>query len=149
MDDPKEAGNPQHLNWVERRAQGQRLLHARAPEMWNRIRGAIQDACESFNRIYAPKKVSCDLENGQRVRIHRTLPPVNSFEQPEQIEAVVIFAKADHAVSVTFQSGSKTFFMDTDSEMVFIGADRAAETKKLTPDEISQVILEPILFPKS
>ena len=139
-------------NWVERRLERQRLLHAQAPELWNQIRAAIQDACESFNGLYAADadhKVFCELENGHRLRIHRTLPPAASFEQPKHLEALVHFHKADHTVSITFESGAHTFYIDADHESaVFIGADRTPDASKLTPDQVSQRVLEAILFPK-
>jgi hypothetical protein len=152
MEEPKETNESRELNWVERRGRRKRLLHAETPELWNRIRGAIQDACATFNRLYAPdvghNKVFCDLANGHRLRIHRILPPITSFDHPKNTEAIVTFDEAGRTVTVTFESGSHTFYIDIENESVFIAQDRAG-TNKLTPDEISQRALEVILFPTS
>jgi hypothetical protein len=152
MDDAK---TPAKLNWVERRFQRQRLLHTEAPELWNQIRGAIQDNCESFNRIYAValgagQQVFCNLENGQRIRIHRTVPATSSFEQPKRLETLVYFREADHTISITSESGSRAFYMDADIRgmSVFISANRSGESGWLSPDQIAERVLEGILFPR-
>jgi hypothetical protein len=41
------------MNWVERRAQRDRILDSNVIELWHAVRAAIQDACDSFNNHYS------------------------------------------------------------------------------------------------
>ena len=50
-------------NWVERRFVIEALQAKRAPELWQEVRSALQDACDSFNEHYgsATDQVECAL----------------------------------------------------------------------------------------
>jgi len=62
------------MNWVERRANRENALDANASIVWDQVRVALQDACESYNSRYCPGRheVACNLENGNRLLITLT-----------------------------------------------------------------------------
>jgi hypothetical protein len=66
------------MNWVDRRALRERNLDDGAPKVWDQVRGAIQDSCDSFNEHYKhpnqESAVDCKLENGRRVKVSRIVP---------------------------------------------------------------------------
>src|SRR5437868_2544818 len=64
-------------NWVERRAQRERVLDSGAADVWNQVRAALQNACLSYNEHYATQselQVRCSLETENKILIIRPIP---------------------------------------------------------------------------
>jgi hypothetical protein len=65
------------MNWIEKKYAHEKMLADGAPELWNKLRSAIQDACDSYNQHYAAsmpnRRVKCEQENGKRLRIQKQL----------------------------------------------------------------------------
>jgi hypothetical protein len=136
------------MNWVERRATRERNLDTGAPKVWDEVRGAIQDACESFNQHYPQpnrdNSAECKLENGRRVRVRRIiLADMTTVYHPQDLQVIVMFEKDVPSITATFPAGSLIFYFEADEEGAFV----AVAGKRLTPDEISEKILGPVLFP--
>jgi hypothetical protein len=135
------------LNWVERRANREKLLAAQSGEVWQSVRAAVQDACESFNRRYtreARERADCKLENGTRIRIVRELS-TDPRVAPIPHNLTVQFDGVACTITVTRQNQvSSPLKVSADDHAVFLlhGHDR------ITADEASEVILKPLLFPK-
>jgi len=136
------------LNWVQRRARRELILDTQAGDIWNDVRAALQDACNSYNEHYstAPTspEVTCNLENGSRIKFARTLPPDNVQRfHAARISLLVSYDKATHAINVTSDETSKSAFRITsDENAAFI----EYGGKPQTPDEVSRRILEEFLF---
>jgi hypothetical protein len=130
-------------NWVTRRAARERSLRAAAPDLWNNVRAAIQAACKSFRDEYGstPKRVECGFDDSHRLR-------VTIFTQKDSIrddarEDVVIALGAD-GKGIDVIGGHKTIL----SLRWYDGAARVVDVngQRYNPDELSQLILEPLFF---
>ena len=131
------------MNWVDRRAHRETLL-SHSDEVWNSVRSAVQDACESFNGHYATTQtpVVCKAENGSRLFISRTIVAdrVRIFSDIK-LHALVAFSGLE--ITVTYKNGFKAYQITADDESAFV----VDKGKRQTPDEVSQSILEPVLYP--
>jgi hypothetical protein len=123
-------------NWVERRHRREAALAGGSIDLWNEIRGAIQNACDSFKVHYGD--VDCKLENGKRILVSRSAP--------KRAQVVVAFQEAPAPrVSVAFETKTESYpFSVDDNELVFI----KHNTNRLTADQLSERILEHLLFPE-
>ena len=138
-------------NWVERRKARKLALAAKAGSVWNEIRAAIQDACQSYNAWIGTSvntTVVCALENGKRVRISKDVRQVLSPTswRDENITVVVEFSAGDSpSISVAGDGPvqSVNFKIDSDEERAFI----KIGGEVVSPDQISERILNPLLFP--
>jgi hypothetical protein len=134
-------------NWVERQwqleqhqRQLERKLEEQSPEVWNQVRASIQDACNSFKQRYsdANTTLNCELENGRRIRVavrrgRRTSDVVVSFDNDRP------------SIDIAGTKRSKLTITISDTGELEI---RPLGTRTiLTPDEASERILRPILFP--
>jgi hypothetical protein len=135
-------------NWVERRAKREGVLDGKAEELWDQIRAALQDACDSYNEHYGydpnKPKVSCRLENSRRALITRTRPVdhMTRFRE-ERIRIIVEFDKEGPTVTATRDTTSpQNFTISSDESEVFVMIAR----ERISPDELSRRILEPLLF---
>jgi hypothetical protein len=135
-------------NWVQRRAVKERVLDTGAIGVWNEVRSALQDACESYNEHYSPNpnrvEVECQLENGNRIRITRTLPGGPPHFQPIITQALVEFDSKIPSIRSTREesSASREFRISSDETFSYVVDGDA----RMAPDEVSRLILEPILF---
>lgn len=138
------------LNWVQRRAMRQRILDSGATKVWDAVREAIEDACDTFNEHYPQpnqdSRAVCRLENGSRIKVSRTIlaDMVTRF-RPEQFEVLIRFEKNGPAIEAVSGEAKSTFKIDSDEESAFA----VLGGKRITPDEISEKLLEPVLFPKA
>lgn len=136
------------MNWVERRAHGERLIEAEAPALWNSIRAAIQDACASFQQCYPARAdtIECALENGNRILITRKTQHRHD-PQPQREDILVEYKKASGLIEVTDeeQSAKHRFRIAWDDGGVFIQRNH----ERVDADTVSRDILEPLLFPRT
>ena len=135
-------------NWVERRAHREQLLHTHGGEMWQGVRAAVQDACESFNAHYPSipnYAVKCKLENGYRIVVSRFIPldRVTNF-QDRTLHVTIGYNSQESAITVAYDEprGSRTFRITSDDQGVFILDGKT----RITPDEISEKALEALFF---
>jgi hypothetical protein len=129
-------------NWVERRFATDSSLEKNAPQLWQDVRAALQDACTSFVALYGHSRgtaVNVGLENGHRLQI---MSMTRGAEAPSFL--VVSFDSKVHEIG----------WVGDNAEAIKISADRngaflaGPDGKRITPDELSQRILEPFLFGK-
>jgi hypothetical protein len=131
---------PDGPNWVERRAAIERTRREQAPALWNAVRGALQDACDSFNALYGAEagKVTCELENGQRVRVTRVVRvPGTAHGTPRQV--LVTYHADDYTIAATSRVKAQ---IQADADGVYLEWQRA----RIEPDALCQTLLEPVLF---
>ena len=134
-------------NWVEQRYAIENCLTNQKGEVWNQVRAALQDACKSFRDHYAssvPAKLTDQLENGSRIRI--SLPfPVPMRQTGDQITGIVVLFNASiPAIDWADDDGSHRALISSDEKEAFI----VDAGKRITPDELSRKILEPLFFAK-
>ena len=135
-------------NWVQRRARREFLLDSKADEVWNDVRAAVQDACDTYNEHYSPPNqptVDYKLENGHRLRITKTVPADGlTVFHPVKETLVVAFDKAAPAITMSRDStGTRAFRIDARETEVFAKGD---DGTKVSADQLSEKILERFLF---
>lgn len=138
------------LNWVERRARDEKILDEQAREVWSQVRSAVEDVCRSFAEHYereGRREVLCEMENVNRLRIGRTLlaDKVKEFAYTV-MTAVVEFDARTRCVGVVWDTGSAKFAMLSDREGAYVYL--IEKDERLSADEVSKRILEPLLFPE-
>jgi len=119
------------LNWVERKAKRETMLREHRDEFWNEVCVVLQDCCDSFKKHYS-EDLDCQLESNRRVLVTRRTT----------LRSVLI-ALDRRCIEVTiYQQPTQTFDLDADENGVFI----RSRSGRITPDELSQLALESILF---
>jgi hypothetical protein len=137
----------QNMNWVEKRLAKERSLESGAPGVWNKVRAAIQDACDTYNQSYGStpeRTVKCELENGKRLRIDGRLR-LNEGQgyRDADVSVVVSFEQSPPRIAVA-EAGpvhAQTLTISSNETSAFI------RSEGFDADAISQQILEPLLFP--
>jgi hypothetical protein len=134
-------------NWIERKARRERALKAKAPAIWNEVRAAIQDACNSFNHHYCENsaEVSCTLENGRRILITRVPGKANA----ERVDVVVEYHNHFHRIrcSGADHSPLEFGFECSDDGTVYLIESDTDDDSGLSPDDVSEKILHIVFFP--
>jgi len=136
------------LNWVDRRAIREGNLDVGAPKVWDQVQRALQDACDSFNEHYPQANrenaADCKLESGHGRRVRRIISAdLKAYHHAQELEVLVTFDEAPPSINATFAEGVLTFRIEADEESAFA----TLANKRMTPDEISEKILERVLFP--
>lgn len=135
------------MNWIEKKWKIEQSFPKQAPPLWDKLRGHIQDACDSYNAHYASEdgRVKCEMENGRRVKVQRMLRCAAGLGyHDELVTALISFAQDRVSVAGDPPIEPQEFLISSDGEAAFFG--RPDHT--LDTDEISRRILEPLLFPK-
>jgi hypothetical protein len=136
-------------NWVERKARRENLLRADSEVLavWNALRNAIQDACDSFNKYYAhdqpEDKVKCLPENGRRIRVERAFPKGRMYGA-EQHSVLIQLSDLEISVVSDLSVTLPTLKIDADHNEVYL----SLGAQRMTSDEVSERVLEPLLFPR-
>jgi hypothetical protein len=136
-------------NWVERRAAVEKYLAEGKREIWNKVRASIQDACESYKRNYGTREpyVTATLENGSRIRVDLPRMIVTGTYGLGQkvIKSIVVSYSSDvPSIDWADDQGNHQLKISSDENGAFV----VDGVKRLSADEVSQKILEPVLFPK-
>lgn len=129
------------LNWVERRARRESNL-SQAVEVWESVRTAISDCCESFNENYPHiGQVKHQPENGRRVRV------IVTFNAPQRVSRniAIEFSKGDKdsVITCTVDGGAaKKFSILADENHAFL----KYANQEISPDRLTEIALEDALF---
>lgn len=138
-------------NWVSRRIAVEKSLLNNSRCVWNEVRSALQDACSSYSDYYCAgrgKELTSALENGSRIRIDLPNPvtivgPSMALES-KAMSIVVAFNHKLPAVEWADDNGSHSVMIAADEKEAFLFDGE----KRLSPDELSRIILEHLLFPE-
>jgi hypothetical protein len=150
-------------NWVDRRAHRESLLKG-ADSVWNQVRAAIEDACESFNKHYpAQAPVQCEQENENRLYITRTVPDDRDLTFGATRVRVLVITFTSPKITAVYEDRSSTYTITADDESAFVIDRRAARSLserlhqrqpersdgdgRMSPDDVSEAMLKSILFP--
>jgi len=131
------------MNWVEKRAQSDRILMAKSEDSWSDVCQAIREACSSFNAHYHPTdaEVSCEAVNGGGLRVTRICSSSN-------VSSITVIDFSFDPRTYTIEAKciepcqTKKFSMVVEGEKIIIleGANHCG------PDEVSQRCLEQVFF---
>ena len=115
-------------------------------EIWDGVKAATLSACESFNEHYAKSegdRVKWAAENNHRLVIKRSIP-VTASTQSRYLEVCLEYSFSSHKITATKSQGGQAYLIDADESGTFLQAE-----SRMSPDAISQRILEFMLFPAS
>jgi hypothetical protein len=126
-------------NWVTRRASQEQNVASSAPVFWSAVSSALRDACDAYRKHYETG-VELIPENGSRILI------VKASAEGYTKETITVVFKADrHEIEVTRREDTLSFQVTADETSAF--ALERPDGPKLSPDDVSRKILEPVLFP--
>jgi len=141
----------EQTNWVERRAAVEKSLATNSGTVWNGVRSAVQDACESYRKHYAvttERQLTDTMENGNRLRIDLPNPvplQLGGHKVERVITSIVIsFNPRIPAIEWADNRGSHQVKISADEHEAFL--ENAGN--RISPDSLSQMILERVLFKK-
>lgn len=126
-------------NWVKRRAAQERTVALSAPAYWSAVSSALRDSCDAYRENYGTD-VALTPENGSRILIVKT-----AAEGYIKQTVTVVFKAAVSEIEVTRSEDTLTFQVTADETSAF--ALERPDGPKLSPDDVSRIILEPVLFP--
>jgi hypothetical protein len=126
-------------NWVKRRASQERTVASSAPVFWSGVFCALRDACDSCREHYGTD-VEPIQENGSRILIVKT-----AAAGYVKATVTVVFKADRPEIEVTRTEDTLTFQVTADETSAF--ALERPGGPKLSPDDVSRKILEPVLFP--
>jgi hypothetical protein len=136
------------MNWVEKKVRRESVLKEGAPELWNKAKTALENACLSYNQHYVTeggRKVGW-LSEDSKVTITKDvrLQVSSTIRRDEAISVVVSFETGPPAIKVGGVGPVKStaFPILSDEETAFIGMEREFDI-----EEVSKRILEPLFFP--
>lgn len=128
------------LNWVQRRKRIENNLASGLDELWRDIRSALEDASRSLKDEYQYESET-ETVNGHRFRVKIVKTPTQSKIRQVDLDC----NQQKRMISVEFIGGSKAsqhYALSADGNGVFI----LDSDEKITPDEMSCRILEPLFF---
>lgn len=127
--------------WVHRRKQAEDHLKQNSELLWRDVKAAIEDACRAFNELYGKElnqAYSSTTSNDHRIR-------VNSQAKDQMVD--IDFNREDLTIKASYHSRSflspKSYRITADAKSAFLIGEN---DRQLTPDEVSQGILEPMFF---
>ena len=127
--------------WVWRKKEAEKNFAAQAEALWRDVKVALEDSGKELHEFYE-QDISIESVNGNRIRVH-----ILKNSAPSQVGQIDISRDSAKAkIEVSFLGGNKPpllFRVSADHEGAFIVEQQAT---RLTADEISQRILEPIFF---
>ena len=126
-------------NWVKRRASQERTVASSAPVFWSAVYSALRDACDAYREHYGTD-VELIPENGSRVLIVKT-----AAAGYVKARVTVVFNADRLEIEVARAEDTLTFQVAADETSAF--ALERPDGPKLSPDDVSRKILEPVLFP--
>ena len=138
-------------NWVERRVNRSRILAEQSEDIWQTVRAAIQDACNSFQHHFgqpsvAEKALTCVPENSHRLLVSNTIQPdrIKNFHTTKRT-ILIEFDEDEFIVRATVDRRTPvSFSIVADDTHAFL----IHHKEEITPDRLSQLVLEEFLFSK-
>jgi hypothetical protein len=124
-------------NWVEKRHLAEKNLAESKFQLWRELCTALSDASQSFNQLYGGKS------EASRIHDHRFRVDLRAADQID-----VDFNDQAGTINASYVSYPprfrvRNFKIAADHESVFFIDER---NMRLTPDEVSEIILVPSFF---
>jgi hypothetical protein len=130
------------MNWIERRAKRESNLKDGVPRIWEEVKTALADACESYNKLYGAGGATSVVSESTAEQFIASLAKTGKT-------IFINLAQNSKGTGITVKpeeesAPPRTFAIRSDEDSVFI----VTGDKQIGADELSQLILEPLLFPK-
>lgn len=138
-------------NWIERKARREAVLNDQSNTVWQAVRSAIQDCCDTFYKYYCnpgltEREITCEPENGHRFRVTRkVLANRITTYQDTKHTALIEFDEGGKCIRVTVDNKSPMIFLiDADDSRAFATHNK----QEISPDDLSRKALEDLMFGK-
>jgi hypothetical protein len=137
-------------NWIERRAQVEKVSREGAPALWLDAVAAIEDCCKSFTAHYPePLTAETEKKNGHRLIVLVREKELVPYGGGQKITAKAIidiaFDAAAPRITVTNGETVTSFPISSDEEHSFL----LHKEEPLEIDAFTRLVLEGVLFRKS
>jgi hypothetical protein len=129
------------MDWVEDRARRERIVREAAPELWRDLCTAIEEAVKSMQRIYQQGPICPEFN-----KVHDNSVIVRMLgENGGRSECSFTFEPDSYQITVVGVGGKRSkdriLIEEQDGQ-----ASLVIDGKRLTPDQVSRAILEPLFF---
>lgn len=132
------------MNWIDRRFGREHHLN-NAPDVWQKVSTAIDDACKSFNERGEFGKAETYPQNGHRILVIIEHEPPKQFQMDMKRRVTIAFEESAPRITVTVDAlPAKTFPIEADEQHCFLKWAGA----EISPDDFSKIALEDALFKK-
>jgi hypothetical protein len=140
----------ENCNWVERRVAREQSLSNDKGTVWKEVRSAVDDACTSYRNHYGTREPYVNDASLDGLQIRIQLPRQLLKGRPTATgggavisDITVSFNSQTPAIEWADHRGGHELTISSDENNAFVveGATR------LSADEVSRRILEPVLFP--
>jgi hypothetical protein len=141
------------MNWIEKRVAREQMLKTNTPTVFAEVVSAIEAACNSFNAAYSSDKIApVESKRGADgellIRRMVRIPSENTNTYIENEIFIQIRMQVDPTLRIMagYQGHrhiqSLVFEIQSDENSAFI----VTFDKRVTPDEVSHRVLEPLFF---
>src|ERR1039457_3148605 len=113
------------MNWVDKKFARENIVLSGAPDLWQKVLTAIEDACSSFKKNVSVRAIERRTENGHAVVVRATFPSKDNpvmFNSVPAINSVrVVFEEEQRLIMATLnQHPPKKFLIDSDEQECFL-----------------------------
>ena len=135
------------MNWVERRWKCERNLASGAPDVWQSVAAAIDNACQSLKEHYSGKAdITCTAQNGHRmlVVVNRKAVPLDIQAYTARIDIQIIYKSDENKIDVVvgYNRSSKSFTIKADEQHAYLAHNNA----EISPQTNSRALFWKRLF---
>ena len=138
-------------NWVEEKAKELRAINKvlrERDDLSEAVKSALKEVCASFNRDFARQaryEANIHEGTGNQMTITCTSPADGQRRfQDTDHEAVIVFNEESREIKARIDNGSwQKFTYEADERTAYISDGK----QRLTPDKLSQQLLQLVLFP--
>jgi hypothetical protein len=142
------------MNWIEQKLKRESNLSNGAPEIWQKVRMALEGACITYGHSYSTEgknQILLESENG-KISVQKNLQHVKSVNswRDDTFSVVVSFDSERPAINVAGGGPVKAgrFVIFSDEDAAYIGRtenSRGSTERRFDVEEVSKKILEPLL----
>jgi hypothetical protein len=131
------------MNWVDRKFARENNVLRGAPELWQKVLTAVEDACGSFSKNYETPSVSRNTQNGHAVVVRAEFPPKDHLGTPIVNSVRIVFDEPQRLISATLnQNSPKKFLIASDENECFL----SFQGDTVDADKLSELVLTDAFF---
>jgi len=135
------------MNWVDKKYAKEHNILIGAPELWQKVQTAIEDAVNSFAQQLDTPDVSSSTENGHAIVVKVSFPPEPYPGMPNGIPRVnivrIIFDDRRNLITAVLnQKTPAKFPIEADEKESFL----TYEGERISPDRLSELALSDAFY---
>jgi len=130
------------MNWVERNAARESNIVGRAPEIWQEVLTAIEDACNSFEGAHDEPTIQRSTENGHAMVVRATFPQLTPGIPRAHSVRIVFDERRCVIISTLDDKTPLKFHIDADETKCFL----TYQDEKIDADRLSELVLSDVFL---